>query len=54
MNEITAISVRIDKNIKAALERAAAADRRSLSSLVAKIFDEYLANPNQHSKGTKP
>lgn len=39
----TAISVRIDRPTKAALERIAAADRRCLTSLLAKIFDEFLA-----------
>jgi len=35
------LNVRIDPEIKAAAEKAAAADRRSLSSLIEKLLDDY-------------
>ena len=49
-----AISVRIDQPTKTALERAAAADRRSLTSLVAKVFDDFLAGNDNAVARRKP
>lgn len=36
------INLRIDPELKAAAEKAAAADKRSLTSLVEKLLDDYL------------
>lgn len=36
------VNLRIDPALKAAAERAAAADKRSLTSLVEKLLDAYL------------
>jgi len=37
-----AISVRVERDVKAAAERAAADDNRSLASLVEKLLLDYL------------
>ena len=37
----TQFNMRIDPRLKAAAERAAAADRRSLASLIEKLLEEY-------------
>jgi hypothetical protein len=42
MAKTTAISVRVYPQIKAALQKAAEADHRSLASLVVKILVEWL------------
>jgi predicted transcriptional regulator len=42
-------SVRLDPDVKSALERAAAADGRSLSNLMDRIFREWLAAKDKPS-----
>ena len=42
MTKTAAISVRIDPKIKAAAQKAAAADRRTVASFVEKVLVEYL------------
>jgi hypothetical protein len=42
MPKTSAISVRVPDNVKAAAEKAAAADHRSLASLVEKLLTEHL------------
>jgi hypothetical protein len=42
MAKTAAISVRVPDNVKAAAEKAAADDHRSLASLVEKLLTEHL------------
>ena len=42
MSKTSAISVRVTADVKAAAEKAAAADSRSVASLVEKILAEWL------------
>jgi hypothetical protein len=42
MNKPTPTSVRLPPEVKAALEKAAAADTRSLSSMIEKIVTDWL------------
>lgn len=42
MTKTAAISVRVDPKIKAAAQKAAAADRRTVASFVENILVEYL------------
>lgn len=42
MTKTSAISVRVPDNVKAAAEKAAAADSRSVASLVEKVLTEFL------------
>jgi hypothetical protein len=42
MAKTSAISVRVPDDVKTAAEKAAAADSRSVASLVEKILTEYL------------
>jgi len=42
MTRSTAIGIRVEPEIKAAAERAAAKDRRTLASLVEKVLVEWL------------
>ena len=42
MPKTPSVGVRLDPEMKAALEKAAAADARSLSSLIAKIVSEWV------------
>lgn len=42
MGKTAAIAVRMEPEIKAALEKAAAADRRSVASFVEKTLAEHL------------
>jgi hypothetical protein len=44
MSKTAAISVRVSPEVKAAAEREAAADHRTLASLVEKILVEWLRN----------
>jgi predicted HicB family RNase H-like nuclease len=37
------LAVRVDPELKAALEKAAAADNRTISNLVVKVLRDYLA-----------
>jgi predicted HicB family RNase H-like nuclease len=52
MAKTSAISVRVPDDVKAAAEKAAAADSRSVASLVEKILTEYLRS-NGFLKGGK-
>jgi predicted HicB family RNase H-like nuclease len=40
--KITQINMRIEPELKALAEKAAAADRRSLSALISKLLEDYL------------
>jgi hypothetical protein len=42
MAKTSAISVRVPDNVKAAAEKAAAADSRSVASLVEKLLTDFL------------
>ena len=42
MPKTPSVGVRLDPEVKAALEKAAAADARKLSSLIAKIVSEWV------------
>ena len=42
MTRTAAIGIRVEPEIKAAVEKAAAADRRTVASLIEKILVEYL------------
>ena len=42
MPRTAAISIRVEPKIKAAVQKAAAADRRTVASFVEKILAEYL------------
>lgn len=61
MAKTNAVGVRLDPQVKAALERAAADDQRSLSSFIAKIVADYcldagwLAKPKaaRRTKGVR-
>lgn len=44
MTKTAAISIRVDPEIKAAVKKAADADRRTVASMVEKVLVEYLAN----------
>lgn len=39
---VVATSVRFDPNVKAAIDKAAKADTRSVSSLIQKVMTDYL------------
>ncbi|TWB62942.1 ribbon-helix-helix domain-containing protein [Bradyrhizobium sacchari] len=53
MAKTAAISVRVPDDVKAAVEKAAEADSRSVASLVEKILVDYLKK-NGYLKGPKP
>jgi hypothetical protein len=42
MAKTSAISVRVPDNVKAAIEKAATADSRSVASLVEKVLSDFL------------
>jgi len=48
------VGVRMDPELKAALERAAFEDQRSLSALISKILREWAVDNGLLRKGTKP
>lgn len=54
MAKKAAISVRVPDEMKTALERAAADDRRSLASMVEKILAEWLADSAGDTVPAKP
>jgi hypothetical protein len=51
MVRAAAISVRVESGVKAAVEKAAAADRRTVASFVEKILIEHL---EEHGYLKKP
>ena len=51
MKRTTPISIRVAPDIKEALDRAAAADRRSVSSMVEKILADWLEDRGYLPKG---
>jgi hypothetical protein len=51
MAKTAALAFRIQENMKAALEKAATADSRSVSSLVEKILREWLGAQAKARKG---
>jgi hypothetical protein len=53
MPKTPSVGVRLDPEVKAALEKAAAADARSLSSLIAKIVSEWVRRNGWVRKGRK-
>jgi hypothetical protein len=44
------INLRIEPRLKAAAEKAAAADHRSLTSLIEKLLSDYLAGLKERHK----
>lgn len=48
------IGVRLDPEAKAEIERAARDDARSVSSLISKIVNEWLANRKKGRPGNGP
>jgi predicted HicB family RNase H-like nuclease len=50
MGKLPSLGVRIDPAVKSALEAAAKADSRSLSSLVQKILSEWVKDNSQSSR----
>lgn len=48
------IGVRIEPDLKAAAEKAAKDDRRSLSSLIEIALEEYLERKGYLKKGKRP
>ena len=53
MPKTPSVGVRLDPEVKAALEKAAAADARKLSSLIAKIVSEWVRENGWIRKGGK-
>ena len=51
MARTAAIGIRVEPNVKAAAEKAAAADRRTLASLMEKILVEWLEKNDHLPKG---
>jgi len=49
-----AIGIRVEPDIKAAAEKAAAADRRTVASLVEKVLVEYLEENGYLRKPKRP
>lgn len=54
MAKTHALSFRVEPGLKSGLERAAQADRRSLSSLIEKILAEWVENHEAAARGAKP
>jgi hypothetical protein len=53
MARTAAIGIRVEPNIKEAAEKAAAADRRTVASLVEKVLVEWLTEKGYLKKAAK-
>ena len=53
MTRTAAIGIRVEPEIKAAVEKAAAADRRTVASFIEKILVEYLEEHGHLKKSRK-